>query len=135
MICEEFRSQYNVWLDRRKSAPLPPEVELHARTCRECETYSRAMLLLDAGLQRIPDVPVPEEIRAYSGERGTRAPGRGRVLLHRLRSGAVLGLPPVAVWSVSAFIPPPWNFAVQFLLVSGAIFLFAVASLRPRFIA
>ena len=133
MNCEEFRSQYNVWLDARKTSPLLPEAVLHARDCGACGRYMRVMLRLDAGLQNIPDVPLPEEILAYVEEHGVR--DSGREISSLLRKGAVLGLPPVVAWFVSVCLPPPWNFAVQFLLVSGAMVLLAVTSLRPRFIA
>jgi hypothetical protein len=43
------------------------------------------------------------------------------------------GLPALAAWSISLLMPPPWQFGAQFLLVSGAVVLFAVTSLRPRF--
>jgi hypothetical protein len=133
MNCEEFRGRYNSWLDGRKSSPLPPEAEHHARECSLCGTYARVMLQIDAGLQNMPDVPVPEEVRAFSVEAGAQAPWRVRKIVCLLRRGAMPGLPALAAWSISLLMPPPWQFGAQFLLVSGAVVLFAVTSLRPRF--
>jgi hypothetical protein len=135
MNCEEFRSQYNVWLDGRKSSPLSPEAELHGRSCTDCGTYARAMLQIDADLRNLPDVAFPEEIFAYSGEQGGLAPGRRREISYLLHSGGAVVLPALAAWIISLYLPPVWQFAMQFLLVSGAMVLFAAASLRPRFIA
>ena len=133
MNCEEFRSRYNSWLDGRKSSPLPTDAELHARGCSRCGTYARVMLQLDAGLQNIPDVPVPGEVRAFSVEPGARAPWRVPEIVYLLRRGAVPGLPALAAWFISLLMPPQWQFGAQFLLVSGALVLFAVTTLRPRF--
>lgn len=134
MNCEEFRSLYNGWLDTRRSSPLPHEAVLHRRSCSACGMYARAMLQVDAGLQNIPDVPVPEALLAFSDRPGVRTPARREELSSLLGRGAAFALPALAAWSVSLFIPPLWQFAAQFLLVSGTVVLFAVTSLSPRFI-
>jgi hypothetical protein len=135
MTCEEFRIQYNSWLDGRKSSPLPPEAAHHARMCSGCGMYARLMVRIDGGLMNIPHAPVPEEILAFPGSRPAHAPDIRRRLSSRVRTGASLTLPPLLVWSISLIVPPPWQFAFQTLLVSGAMVLFAVTSLRPRFIS
>jgi hypothetical protein len=135
MNCIEFRSLYNLWLDGRKSTSLLPEAALHARECSECGTYAEAMLEIDEGLHNIPDVPLPKELLAYSGGRGPRTPARGRELSFFIRSGAAFALPALASWIITLYLPPGWQFAVQSLLVSGAMVLCAATSLRPRFIA
>jgi hypothetical protein len=135
MNCTEFRSLYNLWLDGRKSTPLLPEAALHAQECSECETYAGAMLEIDEGLQNIPDVPLPEDLLAYSGGSGVRTPARGRDLSYLLRRGAAFALPALASWIITLYLPPGWQFAVQSLLLSGALVLCAATSLRPRFIA
>ena len=135
MNCSEFRSLYNRWLDARKSPPLPSEVVLHGRGCSSCGRYASAMLRVDQGLHNSPDVPVPEELLAFSAAAGVRAPGRPAKLSSQPARGAAIALAVLAAWSVSLFIPPPWQFAAQFLLVSGAVALFTVTSLGPRFIA
>ena len=133
--CLEFRSLYNRWLDARKSSPLPPGAVLHGRNCNACGMYASAMLRVDAGLQEIPDVPVPEELLAFSDRPDVRAPARREELSSLLGRGATYVLPVLVAWSVSLFIPPPWQFAAQFLLLSGGVALFAATSLSPRFVA
>jgi len=135
MNCTEFRTLYNLWLDGRKSTPLLPEAALHAQECSECETYAGAMLEIDEGLQNIPDVPLPEDLLAYSGRTGVRTPARGRDLSYLLRRGAAFAIPALASWIITLYLPPGWQFAVQSFLVSGALVLCAATSLRPRFIA
>ncbi len=135
MNCEEFRSVYNGWLDTRRSAPLPHGAVLHLRSCSACGMYARAMLQVDAGLQDIPDVPVPEELLAFPDMPDVRAPARREELSSLLGRGAAYALPVLAAWIVSPYLPPGWEFAARFLLVSGAMVLFAVTSLRPRFIS
>jgi hypothetical protein len=92
------------------------------------------MLQVDEGLHNIPDVPLPEKLFAFSGSPGVRAPGRGGELSSRFVRGAAFAPSALVAWSISLFIPPPWRFAAQFLLLSGSMVLFAVTSLRPRFI-
>jgi hypothetical protein len=92
------------------------------------------MLQVDEGLQNIPDVPLPEELFAFSGAPLVASPGRPGELSSRFVRGAAFALPALVAWSISLFIPAPWQFAAQFLLVSGAMVLFAVTSLSPRFI-
>jgi hypothetical protein len=96
--------------------------------------YASAMLRIDAGLQNIPEVPLPEEILAFAGRPAVHTPGRGGELSSLLRGGAAFALPALAFWIISLYLPPGWQCALQFLLVSGAMVLFAVTSLRPRFI-
>ena len=135
MNCIEFRRLYNVWLDARESAPLLPEMVLHGRMCSQCSMYSRAILQIDEGLQNIPDVPLPDELLAFSDRPDVRAPARSEELSSLLGRGAAYALPVLATWIVSPYLPPGWEFAARFLLVSGAMVLFAVTSLRPRFIS
>ena len=135
MTCEEFRSQYNSWLDGRKSSPLHPEAAHHARMCSACGTYARVMVRIDAGLMNIPQAHVPEEILAFPGSSLPRTCGRRGEISSRVRTGASLSLPPLLAWCISLIVPPPWQCAFQTLLVSGAMVLFAVTSLRPRFIS
>jgi len=134
MNCEEFRSQYNMWLDGRKSSPLSGEAELHARICAACGAYVRAIARIDAGLQDIQDVPLPEEILAFSLKPGGGTPGWGRRLSSIVQRGVPFGLSALAAWIITLCLPPPWQFALQSLLASGAMVLFAVASLRPMFV-
>ena len=135
MNCVEFRSLYNRWLDARNSSPLLPEVVLHVRGCSACGKYAAAMLLVDEGLRNIPDVPLPEGLFAFSGSPFAHPPGRGGEHSSRfVGRGAAFALSALLAWSFSLLVPPRWQFAVQFLLVSGSMVVFAVASLRPRFI-
>jgi hypothetical protein len=90
---------------------------------------------IDEGLQNIPDIPLPEELLACSGKPGVRTPVRGREISFLVSRGAAFALPALASWIISLYLPPGWQFAVQYLLVSGAMVLCAVTSLRPRFIA
>ena len=131
MNCIWFMSLYNAWLDGRKSSPLLPEAGLHARHCSACGMYARAMLQVDDGLRNIPDVPLPEELLAFAG---VPAPCRGGGFPFLLRRGAAIALPLLASWIITLYLPLRWQFAVQSLLISGAMVLFAVTSLRPRFI-
>jgi len=134
MNCEEFRIAYNAWLDGRKSAPLGPDAARHAAACSSCTMYARALSGIDTALRDIPDVPVPEEILAFTvGNEMHSAhavPGASSLL----RAGALLALPPLAVWCISLCIPSPWQSPLQFLLLSGALIRCAVTSLRPRFV-
>lgn len=135
MNCLEFRSLYNRWLDGRKSSPLPPGAVLHGRNCNACGEYASAMLQVDAGLHNIPDVPIPEELLAFSYAPAVVDPGRPAGLSSQPGLGAKFAISVLVAWSISLFIPPPWQFAAQFLLVSGGVVLFAVTSLSPMFVA
>ena len=93
------------------------------------------MLQVDEGLQHIPDVPLPEGLFAFSVSPVAHAPGRTGEHSSRLAGrGAAFALSALLAWCFSLLVPPPWQFAVQFLLVSGSMVVFAVTSLRPRFI-
>ena len=132
MNCLEFRSLYNRWLDARKSSPLPPGAVLHGRNCDACGKYASAMLRVDAGLQDISDVPIPGELFGFSVADGAHAAGRPAGLSSRPGPEAALAISVLVAWSISLFIPPPWQFAARFLLVSGAVALFAVTSISPK---
>jgi hypothetical protein len=93
------------------------------------------MLRVDAGLQDIPDVPIPGELPGFSVAAGAHDPGRPAGLSSRPGPEAALAISVLVAWSISLFIPPPWQFAARFLLVSGAVALFSVRSLSPMFIA
>ena len=133
--CSEFRSLYNRWLDARKSSPLPPGAVLHGCNCSACGKYASAMRRVDAGLQDIPDLPIPGELLGFSVAAGAHAPGCPAGLSSQPGVGAAFAISVLVAWSISLFVPPPWQFAAQFLLVSGGVVLFAVTSLSPRFMA
>jgi hypothetical protein len=57
------------------------------------------------------------------------------VLHGRVCTTGAFALPALATWIVSPYLPPGWEFAARFLLVSGAMVSFAVTPLRPRFIS
>jgi hypothetical protein len=135
MNCTEFRNLYNRYLDGRKSSPLPTEAVLHGRNCSTCGSYASAMVRVDDCLREIPDVPFPEELLAFSGAAGVHFPGPPGELSPRPGRGAAIALPAFVIWSISLFIPLPWQFAAQLLLVSGSMVLLAVTSLSPGFIA
>jgi len=132
MNCEEFRIEYNAWLDGRKSAPLRAEAADHASTCSACHMYGRALSVIDTGLQNMPDIPVPGGILAFAV--GNEVRTADAALPSLLRRGAAFALPAVAVWCVTLYIPSPWQGPLQFLLLSGALIRLAVTSLRPRFV-
>jgi hypothetical protein len=135
MNCIEFRRLYNRWLDARNSSPLLPEAVRHVRSCSACGKYAAAMLQVDEGLQHIPDVPLPEGLFEFSGSPVAHAPGRGGEHPSRfIGRGGAFAISALLAWSFSLLVPPQWQFAVQFLLVSGSMVVFAVTSLRPRFI-
>ncbi len=131
MKCEDYRRLYNFWLDARKSFPLVPEAELHARECPGCMAYTRAMIKIDACLEHLPEVQVPgeilESVLAIGGRRGVR----GRETLFRFGRRVAPGLPPALAWILSGLLPSPAGTASRFLLVSAALALFALSVLRP----
>jgi hypothetical protein len=93
------------------------------------------MIQIDAGLQNLPGIALPEEILALARKYEAHPPGGNRELSSLLWREAPVVLPAIAAWIISLFLPPVWQIAIQFILVSGAMALFAVTCLRPRFIA
>ncbi len=88
------------------------------------------MLRIDAGLGNLPPVSVPEEILDAASLRGSHAGA-----LARAAAFAVPAVPALAAWVIAVSLPWPWNPAAQCALVAGAVMLFAVTSLRPKFVA
>jgi hypothetical protein len=135
MNCDEFRRLYNLWLDMRMRGPLPPGADLHRRDCPVCAHYARAMLRLEGQLQRLREIPFPEEILSRGGEAGEDASPGGAGMADMLRTVALLAVPPLLVWSLGMLLVAPWNFAIRFLLVAGAMAACAFESLRVRFVS
>jgi hypothetical protein len=132
MKCEEYRRICNRRLDERNRSPLAAEAELHVRDCPRCNAYARAMFQIDAGLRSLPEVQVPEEVLASALSEGGRCVGPGRELLNRVGRGVAAGFPPAIAWSLGGLLHSPSDTAMQFLLVSAAVALFALTALRPR---
>jgi hypothetical protein len=135
MNCGEFRFQFNAWLDTRRSGSPGRAALLHAATCGGCASYARALMRIDEGLHALAGVPVPGEIPVRGAEGRGGSAGWGNDFVYFARQGGALATAALLCWCFSYALPAGWQVAARFLLASGAMCMFAVASLRPRFIS
>jgi hypothetical protein len=62
MSCHKVQKSISAFVDRKLPVEERERITRHLRLCRECSTYSQAVLDLRTSLRRLPARPVPEQL-------------------------------------------------------------------------